>query len=588
MRHFRRVVAGVLEPAPAEPGRRARNLGPAVLGAELERVAASDPREVVRDLQVVHLVHVGPERAGADGLEPGHQRQRIAVVQAIVDGVSGSAQHAEGRVQRFFERNVEPRREERVAEAEFVELGRSEGRVQRRRPILARQIDRLAVAAVGGQRQAPVLQHELVPNRIAREPAVAVVDVVIEPHVVLVVIDRVGRREEVVVPLILPSRDVRGRVVGEQSGRDGIEPVRRDPEVRERLARGVGAAALQRQRIVDPAIRIRLVGKVAGQGGPARHRGGETLACPVLGPLEAEEAEELVPDDGPADSRAVLVPPQCRLRRAHPVRHEIRAVELVVADELVQGAVELVRARLGAHEDLRAHPVAVLGRHVVRDDLELADGVDGRLGGLSLEAQGAARVAGRIVRAVEEDIGLGGVHADREDAAFASPDAVMARSLAHLAGRQDAHGEFRQLEVVAAVERHFENALGVDDLPDLGLLRLDQDRRGADLHRFGDRADGQFAVEAHGLLHFEPKLGELLAGEPFGRARHRVQALVQARHRVEADFVARNGVRHARFDVGHENVRAGNHGAGVIGDNALDGAARLAEGGREGEDSDAQ
>ena len=44
VRNFCCVNPGVLETAPSEPRRRARNLGPAVLDAYLDRVAALDPK----------------------------------------------------------------------------------------------------------------------------------------------------------------------------------------------------------------------------------------------------------------------------------------------------------------------------------------------------------------------------------------------------------------------------------------------------------------------------------------------------------------------------------------------------------------
>ena len=175
---------------------------------------------------------------------------------------------------------------------------------------------------------------------------------------------------------------------------------------------------------------------------------------------------------------------------------------------------ELVRAGLGAHEDLGAHAVAVFGGHVVGHDLELADGIDGRLGCLGLEAQRASGIAGRVVGTVEQHVGLRRVHADRQNAALAASHAVVARALAHFAGRQHADGELRQLEVVAPVERHLENALGVDDLTNLGLLGLDQYGGRIDLHGLGDGTDRHRAVNAHGLLHLKANFRVFPGREP--------------------------------------------------------------------------
>src|SRR5213083_1372094 len=79
------------------------------------------------------------------------------------------------------------------------------------------------------------------------------------------------------------------------------------------------------------------------------------------------------------------------------------------AKKLVKRPVQLVRTGLGRDDDLRAGAIAVFGRHVVGDHLELRYGIDGRFHRLRLEAQRAAGIARAVVAAVEQDVVLRGV-----------------------------------------------------------------------------------------------------------------------------------------------------------------------------------
>ena len=110
--------------------------------------------------------------------------------------------------------------------------------------------------------------------------------------------------------------------------------------------------------------------------------------------------------DRPAERAAELVLPVHGLRRAVAVREEVRAVQLVVAEELEGGAVQLVGARLQVDEHRPAHAPAVLRGEIVGDDAELAHCVDRRLHALRFEPE---RPAGRdrvIVEPVDHDVHL--------------------------------------------------------------------------------------------------------------------------------------------------------------------------------------
>ena len=112
-------------------------------------MAALDHREVVGKLKVVQLVHVGPEAARTEISKARRQGQSVSVIKPVADRVARGSLDSEYRIQSLRERDVKPSREERIAETHLVEHRRPEGRVDRGGPVLPRQVDGLATAAVG-------------------------------------------------------------------------------------------------------------------------------------------------------------------------------------------------------------------------------------------------------------------------------------------------------------------------------------------------------------------------------------------------------------------------------------------------------
>src|SRR5206468_10225025 len=90
-------------------------------------------------------------------------------------------------------------------------------------------------------------------------------------------------------------------------------------------------------------------------------------------PFDVGEVERPVPDEGPARGRAELIPGE---RRRPADVEEIRRIELVVAEELVHGAVETVRTGAGDGGHDAAGCAAVLGAEVLRQHAEFADALD--------------------------------------------------------------------------------------------------------------------------------------------------------------------------------------------------------------------
>ena len=94
--------------------------------------------------------------------------------------------------------------------------------------------------------------------------------------------------------------------------------------------------------------------------------------------FDVAEEERLAADDRSAQVAAEVVLVVIRFRRALPDREEVVGVELVVAEELVAGAVDGVGARLGGDADRRARRFAELGGVGARHHLEFANRIHRR------------------------------------------------------------------------------------------------------------------------------------------------------------------------------------------------------------------
>jgi hypothetical protein len=193
--------------------------------------------------------------------------------------------------------------------------------------------------------------------------------------------------------------------------------------------------------------------------------GGLTLTVAFIG----EEEEGLVApvvevrnEDGAADSDTELILPQ-RIDRGEEV---IPGVEGRVAEELPDGAVELVGAALGDDVDDAAGDLAELGKVVMGLHLELLNVIDdglvvvvadeGAEVGYAIEQEHIAAIARSIHRRKGE--GADGL---------AGKAAATARVLAY-ADRAYAWGELKQFSKVSSVEGQVIDGPGGDDGAELG------------------------------------------------------------------------------------------------------------------------
>ena len=194
------------------------------------------------------------------------------------------------------------------------------------------------------------------------------------------------------------------RPKGEDFGRNAVEAALGDAIAREDVANLAGAVGVGANGvgIVDGnlhAVGVGQVGKVALPPLGDRHRGNAGRRAPQLIALVVEEAEGPVLDEGSTNGAAVLVVAE---GQAHDGEGVAR-IQLVVAEELIQRAMDGVGTGLGNQIDGAAGREAEFRRHGAALHLELLHRVNGR------RHAHFAHIRKRVVVAVEHLI----VHAVR-------------------------------------------------------------------------------------------------------------------------------------------------------------------------------
>ena len=112
----------------------------------------------------------------------------------------------------------------------------------------------------------------------------------------------------------------------------------------------------------------------------------------------------------------------------------------------------------------------------------------------------------------------------------------------------------------------------IHHLGDLGLLKIQQLRRGRHLHRRGGRLDDQGEIDGQRLANLQRQVLGLHRSEAAGRGVHLVVARLQKGRHIEAGGVGRIGMRDARVDIGHGYRGAGDDRPADIGYGSRDGA----------------
>lgn len=224
----------------------------------------------------------------------------------------------------------------------------------------------------------------------------------------------------------------------------------------------------------------------------------------------------------------------------------------------------VLRAALGRDVDL-AHIVAVLGGKDAAFDLELLQRVQRR------QEQEAVEIGVGVLDAVEgvvvEVDALPGDAQRKFGSRTSLPRVAHARRRA-VGG--DAGSKGGKLEVVAAVQRQFQNAPVFDDGADGGIIGLNHLRAARDLDHLGDVADLENDIHAGHLRHLEVNVRADLCIEALHLDLQRVPAWRQRRHVVEAGLVRVYDALKIRGRVVEGDLRAGDGGAAAVGNGSRD------------------
>jgi hypothetical protein len=309
---------------------------------------------------------------------------------------------------------------------------------------------------------------------VADEELVRLAEVLVEPYLEQVLVDRLVEREAVGREAAAEVRAVRQRELVEVRPHVGAHGHR------DRAAARGGQ---------DPLAR-----------GLVRNDRRDGLAEPLAQALVAEEEEALVLAQRPRERGAELVAAEVGLLVGI---EEVAGVERVVAVVLVEAAVPGVLARLRDHVDLAAGVAAELGRVGVGLDAELAH----RLGA----ERRARRAARRAVREVVQQRAVEQVHVRARVLAVDAGREAVRHDRAAVAVREAQHPGLQEHEVgvVAPVERQVGDRLLAHEVAELAAPRLDAGDaarhrdlvRGSELQR--EREHGRLAQH-----HRDPALQE--------------------------------------------------------------------------------
>ena len=274
-----------------------------------------------------------------------------------------------------------------------------------------------------------------------------------------------------------------------------------------------------------------------------------------------DEEEVLVVLDRTAGGKAVLIEVIGTLRAIVDLVDVVVRVVALVAQEVEERAVEIVRARLRHDVDDGATGAAVLGRVGVVVDLELLYRV---LRELVRRAAGAGAAEGLaeervvIVRAIDDE--------RVERAALSGEADVAGAHVLHHAGRRE-----NEVDEVASIDRQVLNRCLVHDRAHLCALRFDERSSGRDGHRLGDadfhrEVDRRVAADVDDDFLADNRL------ESFQRRFDAVRAGHQEANLIGADAVRHCAARDARGGVRRSHGDTGKCRAGVIVHRAGDGA----------------
>ena len=233
---------------------------------------------------------------------------------------------------------------------------------------------------------------------------------------------------------------------------------------------------------------VAIEGRREGAGG--ERRGHDQLGV-LIGLLEAADEVHPVLEHRARQDAAILF----LLERRPRTRQVILGIELAGTKVVIAAAVKVVGPALRHRADDAAQGVTELGGELARDHLELLDDID--------RQAGLRRVApfDHLVRHAIDDV------------LDVPAELAVHGEVAALRRLIDAGREERQVEIVAAVERHRLDLLLIDGQAQLRLLGFDHRRLALDRDALLERRHLQREVDRRLAVRREDEAGPFLAGE---------------------------------------------------------------------------
>ena len=133
-------------------------------------------------------------------------------------------------------------------------------------------------------------------------------------------------------------------------------------------------------------------------------------------------------------------------------------------------------------------------------------------------------------------------------------------------------GEPREFQIIAAVERKFDDSFIVDDLTDGGRLGIDQRRRRGHFDAIGHGAGLQGEIDTRGLTDVELDFSDFGGRESGERHGHFVAPDGQGRNGVQAGIVCGRLTAQAGVEVHHGDLSGYEHRFRLVFDEALNGS----------------
>ncbi len=432
----------------------------------------------------------------------------------------------------------------RVAEAELVHRRRRQGERMLRGHAI-RACEGVADHA-GGQIPAAVRKRRRRPavvaqERITSEHTMAGPEVAVEPSVELIRYRVVVANPPVVIRRRLCARGSYhvGRRIPFHHGRcRAVDPRNRDRVAREWIPQISPIDESRRCRIENRRGKHAAPLRRSRHGARSNHAGIQSRTLPV------RKEERLVLLHRTAQHKPVLIPAKARFG-ARARREQVPRIQLLIAKELEERPVKLVRTRLLVHHDHAAVRAAVFRRVAVHLDAKLIDRVDDRI----------ERHLSRLRLQ----------HADAVVNVFADARAASVDAGQQVARRQiHARRQRDQRHEVAAIQRQRYDLLLFHHETHRAPAHLQQRSRRSHLDGLAGAADLQFEIEARAVAHTQHDPIPRQRREPFLRNGQTVRARRQRQKQISAVIPCHRRRREPRRYVDQPDLRRAHRQPGSV------------------------